>query len=912
MHMDDDQPTPEELRQTIDDLLGILSAKGAHVDRELLEKEVTQLLSVSQDAATGPNNDDGGHRAWLAEAKTDRPWDFWKRYRWYLDDVRALPRAVVRRLDQSTDDVLGQLEDPQRPGPWRRTGLVIGQVQSGKTGHYIGLAAKAVDAGYRLIVVLAGIHNDLRSQTQLRMDEGLLGFHTDEKKRFSRSGQSPVIGAARMPGGRRLDIGTATNSSQNGDFGRSTANTMRNLPGLGHFPLVLVIKKHHKILDYVRQWVTEAKGLTDEHGQRVVRDFPLFVIDDEADNASINTADPDADPTRINAAIRELLNSFDKAAYVGYTATPFANIYIDRDARHEKFGADLFPDSFVRSLPSPSNYLGPERVFGLQTEDSDEEDIEPLPLVRNVTDHDSWLPTKHEANDEPSEILPDSLREAVMAFVLACAARRARGQKQEHNSMLVHVTRFIKVQNRVHEQLQDFVDFLLDSLNDSYGQSRQRLYEFRKLWERDFVPTTHRFPADRAERVTWQDVARQLTPALKKIHVRPVNGSSRDALDYYENRRTGYSVIAVGGQKLSRGLTLEGLTVSYYLRPSGTYDSLLQMGRWFGYRPGYEDLCRLYTTPGLQLRYVEVTAALDELRREIEDMADQQLSPEVFGLKVRASASRGLLVTAANKMRSGTRVLLSFSGAGPESVLYDLAPEIRENNVSALRDLVQQLDAITTPDYVGSNVKWNGIPPEVVSDFLHRYQSRQKAKTARPGLIADYIDKCTQAGELRNWTVCVVGKTGAESTEKVGRHTIGLVERSPVNKDEYEQQGRYVLRRVLSPLDEEIDLDQQQKDAAYEATRKAWEAKERKSEPKRASGRHLRLQRRADQALLLIYLFEPRERDRLPTTIDVRPPLVGFKLSFPRSEHRAATEYVANGVWLDEHLGLDDEEDDEE
>ncbi|MEU9319592.1 Z1 domain-containing protein [Streptomyces sp. NPDC048295] len=903
MFSQDRQPSPEEVQTAVTVIFGMLAGQGEVVDREQLAKEIEAMTAVFQEGSSGLESDTD-HKPWLPEAKNDREWDFWERYRRYLEDVKNLPPLVVRRLDQSTDEVLSQLEDPRREGSWRRTGLVIGQVQSGKTGQYIGLASKAVDAGYQLVVILAGIHNDLRSQTQLRVDEGLLGFDSQHQQRSNEAGKSSRMGAGRMPG-KRLVIASPTNSSEKGDFGRQTASAFNSVH-LGHFPVVLVVKKHWKILEYLRNWVTDVQGTEDETGRKVVRDIPLFVIDDEADNATINTKrDPEADPTKTNGAIRELMRSFEKSAYVGYTATPFANIYIDPDVEHATFGSDLFPESFIRTLPSPSNYLGPERVFGLQVDSDDEDDIAPLPLVRSVDDAESWIPTKHKSSFVPSDNLPESLRESIASFVLASAARRARGQVRVHNSMLVHVTRFTAVQGIVRDQVDDHLRLLVDSLRDRYGQAAGRMAEFQALWERDFVPTTEHFPVDETEPVTWDEVSSQLLPALRKVVVKTVNGASRDALDYYDHRRNGLSVIAIGGQKLSRGLTLEGLTVSYYLRTSSTYDTLLQMGRWFGYRPGHEDLCRLYTTPDLQAKYVEVTAATDELRREVEEMAALNLTPRDFGLKVRAS-SLGLTITAPNKMRQGTPVKLSYSGEGPETTLFNFSQRAREHNLKTLEDFVRRLDGFTAgrAEVPGGTVKWSGVPREAVSDFLSGYVTDGVARRVRPRFIAKYIDQCARVDELAEWTVCLIGKSTAKPHDVAG-HGVGPVTRTPLNDPGYKTDGRYIIRRVVSPRDEQIGLDPAQVDAALEATRLVAKKKGREKVPESPSGEQLRFKRRPDQALLLIYVIEPKGAES-----ERQLPLVGFQVNFPLSEHQSDTEYVVNSIWKQE--GLDDAFDDEE
>ncbi|WP_399139624.1 Z1 domain-containing protein [Streptomyces sp. NBUA17] len=901
----DRQPKAEEVQTAVNAIFGLLAGQGEDLDRELLVKEIEAMTAVFQERSLALT-DAKGHEPWLPEAKIDRDWEFWERYRRYLEDVVSLPPWVVRRLDQTSDDVLSQLEDPRRSGPWRRKGLVIGQVQSGKTGQYIGLAAKAVDAGYRFVVVLAGIHNDLRSQTQLRIDEGLLGFDTQNQSRSDEDGRSRAIGVGKMPLAKKLKIASPTNSGEKGDFGLATAKAI-NFP-LGSFPVVLVVKKHYKILEYVRKWVLDVHGTEDENGEKIVKDLPLFVIDDEADNASINTVrDPEADPTKTNAAIRKLMKSFDKSAYVGYTATPFANIYIDPDAEHTEAGEDLFPASFIRSLPSPTNYLGPERVFGLRVDDEDEADVEPLPLVRHVSDADAWLPAKHKASDVPANTLPGSLREAIFSFVLSCAARRARGQTKVHNSMLVHVTRFTSVQTLVRDQVDDHLRLAVDMIRDRYGKAPELRAEFRALWERNFEPTTDCFTPDQAERLTWEQVSEHLLPALRKIQVKTVNGTSKDALDYYENRRNGLSVIAIGGQKLSRGLTLEGLTVSYYLRTSKTYDTLLQMGRWFGYRPRYEDLCRLYTTSALEDAYVEVTAATDELRREVEEMATRGLTPTEFGLKVRAS-SLGLTVTAANKMRQGTKILLSYSGEGPETVIFKLADKAVEHNFGALETLVRRAkeSSDATQPVENGNVRWDSVPADAVTEFLNSYEADRMAQRVRPRLIAKYIEQCTKVDELGNWTVVLVGSTTSTKPEKIGDHTVGLVKRKALN-ERFREEGRYTIRRVLSPPDELIGLDDNQLEAANRAAARAAELQDKQSVPKTPAGPHIRRQRRTDQGLLLIYPLTVPDADKAGT----KAPLVGFQLSFPHSDYQTKTEYVANSVWFQEDIYTIDEEEDD-
>jgi hypothetical protein len=899
---------PGEVTSACDMVHSMLSRQGDVIDLAALRREVEARVSVWQGASTGLE-DRTDHVEWLPEAKASLDWPFWERYRRYLEDGKLMPRQVVWRVDQTTDRVLGKLEDPARPGRWRRDGLVAGHVQSGKTANYIGLMCKAADAGYKLIVVLAGIDNGLRSQTQVRVDEGFLGFDTQYQQRYDEDRRSFSIGVGTLPGAPRLKVASLTTSAENGDFRRAVARNI-NIP-IGDYPVVLVIKKHRRILDYVRKWIVEVEGhRTGAGDKKIVRDVPVLVLDDEADNASVNVAavDEDTDPSRVNAAIRHLLESFEKAAYVGYTATPFANIYIDPSADHDRYGADIFPRHFIESLQPPSNYLGPERVFGLESDDPDDDDIEPVPIVRPVRDYADWMPEGHRKDWVPSGQLPGSVSEAISAFVLACAARRARGQVNEHNSMLVHVTRFQDVQARVADQVSEHLQLLRDRIR--YGDPNAAVpveEELHRLWERDFVPTTAWFPADQAPPVSWAQVWAQMRPAVEKIQVRVVNGTSRDALQYYEHRRDGLSVIAVGGNKLSRGLTLEGLSISYYLRASKMYDTLLQMGRWFGYRPGYEDLCRLYTTPALRDAYVEITAANDELRHEFDEMAMLDAKPEEFGLRVRTSPV-GLAITTPNKMRRGLKVKLSYSGDMPETVVFDMRDAALNQNIQVLERFIGKLDESHQHESDGGSIVWTGVGPEEIADSFLADYAAGKAHRVRPTFIAEYIRLCQRVGELGSWTVRLVSSKSGQPA-KIGPYEIGLVERAAINDPVTE--ALYRIRRVASPADESTDLDREQWRRALDATRKAAEGKRDKNgnprkPPVLPSGIPLRRQRRPDQALLLLYPL----KNPLSDEHDTKLPVVGFAISFPFSQHATETEYVVNEIWQQQAFDEPDTDED--
>jgi hypothetical protein len=561
---------------------------------------------------------------------------------------RSLSARAVEALDDSTDTVLGLLEDPLREGPWDHRGLIVGHVQSGKTAHYTGLICKAVDAGYKMIIVLAGLHNNLRSQTQMRLDEGFLGYETPVIEHPS------IIGAGEFDPDPAIKPNYATNRSQTGDFRRAVARHFGIT--LEQRPWLFVVKKNKSVLDQLLAWITHhvANAHDPEAGRGIVTNLPLPLIDDEADHASVDTGEqildedgkPDEEhqPTAINRLIRRILKAFTRSACVGYTATPFADIFIhDRGATRDE-GPDLFPAGFIINLAAPASYVGPARVFGTGSGDAREE---PLPLVRDVCDHISdnpgsgWRPPKHKKEHQPlyrgAADLPPSLKEAVDAFLVACAVRQLRGQDREHSSMLVHVTRFTAVQQQVRNQVEQHIRHLRQRLLRRIDDE-PLLAGLQALWEADFIPTSATIRAldERlapADMFGWPDIAAILPQIVDDIEVHTINGTAKDALDYARHRGKGLKIIAIGGDKLSRGLTLEGLCVSYFLRASKMYDTLMQMGRWFGYRPGYLDLCRLYTTSEMVEWFSHITAAAEELRAEFDLMEASGATPKQYGLK---------------------------------------------------------------------------------------------------------------------------------------------------------------------------------------------------------------------------------------------------------------------------------------
>lgn len=877
------------------------------VDEEYLLDELIRRNSISS-GTFHKLGDNKNHIQWYSkEEKVDRL--YWERYRSYLEE--SLPWAAIEGINEITDSVMSDIESPRREGVWDRRGLVVGHVQSGKTSNYTGLICKAADAGYKIIIVLAGLHNNLRAQTQARLDEGFLGYETNPDSQHPDLGSMRRIGVGDINKDPKLRPQWVTTRLETGDFKAHIAQNLGVTPE--ERPWLFVVKKQKNILTGLLKWLKEhvSDSVDSETGEKSIGRLPLLMIDDEADNASVDTGEqvwddedkPDLlhSPKAINSLVRQILKVFQKKAYVGYTATPFANIFIHEKGETLKEGPDLFPSSFIYNIPAPSNYIGPGKVFGTAGEDLREN---ALPLTVAVDDHtddekQGWVPPKHNKYHIPTypneTNLPPSLINAIDSFLLACAARNARGMSDKHNSMLIHVTRFQNVQNELKESVASYIKYLRQRVSRQIDHEsfKSRL---QNTWQNDFVPKTETINKlklfDQLPINSWAAIWKEVQVILDEVEVKAINGSAKDALDYVdaiEPKR----IIAIGGDKLARGLTLEGLVTSYFLRASKMYDTLMQMGRWFGYRDGYIDLCRLYTTGDLIEWFEHITDAAEELRSEFDYMEQTGSSPREYGLKVKSHPT--LLVTSPLKMRNGRKMQLSYSGDVVETVAFSTDLGIVTKNMTALNQLVRDAGLGYKAPSVNSEVSWNGyrwdsISSELIIDFLDAYTPHEKSYKVNTELLRRFIQEMNRFDELKHWNVAIINGSH-DQPERIGEHNIYPVQRSARNSGV----GRFSIGRLLSPKDEAIDLTLDEWSCVVELSASA-------SSPSGPAIRSTKAIYRGKpaQGLLLIYLVRPRppvEPDQQMET-----PFVGLGLSFPSSSAGAKVTYIVNAVGQNEHI----------
>ena len=874
------------------------------VDVEKVVRNIEVCINVVMGGVSGVIADDDDHIDWIHQKRPNIDWKYWDRYKHWLKFTKGLPHAVVDDLDDTTDLVIAQLEDPARLGTWDRRGMVVGHVQSGKTGHYTGLICKAVDAGYRLIVVLAGADNGLRSQTQLRIDEGFLGFTMGYGTGTQRGS---TVGVGLMP---EFATGvfnpiSLTTAAEAGDFKTAKALQMMIKPG-GEQPLILVVKKNVTILKNLIEWASAVLG-AERDGIFKIANPPILLIDDECDFGSVNTKNTvyeferaggvHGEPTRINGLIRRLLNMFDQSAYVGYTATPFANIFIYHEPGKERpeFGEDLFPRSFIICLARSSDYVGAEQVFGLQ--ESVVQGIEAtqgLPILRPFNDLEAWIYPKHDRSWKPPQgQLPKSLYEALLAFVLVCSARHARGQENSHNSMLIHLSRFVDVQKEIFLVIEENLNTIRRAVrNHTEDDPRKVVVDLKQLWASDFMPTTTKFKEPEFETLTWQQIEAHLPTAIEKIKVKAIYGKSDDALEYYENRKTGTSIIAIGGQMLSRGLTLEGLSVSYFQRTTKMYDTLMQMGRWFGYRPGYVDLCRLYATEELIRWYGDIAMATEELYDQFEEMRIVGATPKQFGLKV-AKSPDSLLVTARVKMRNTTTLKLSYEGTNPS--YRAINAELLPDSIEATQNLIKWASSKSKHEKQNHSHVFNDLPIDGVLRFLNEFPRYPKPIKGDPRRLTEYIKACNNVDELTTWSIGIVSLQKPSQKDlqtDIEGLKINLVQRYGQAVD-----GDWSVKTLWDPEDEALGLTadqiQKAKDSAY---------------PKNPLGRQYRAVRPSTHGLLAVYLLdasglETRKASPKFEKFDYFPV---FAISFPGSTKAPDIDYVVRNDYAeDEELEED-------
>ena len=669
---------------------------------------------------------------------------YWSRYYQYLDKIKGWPTDTIHSIDTTTTDILKNIGNPNKPGPFDYRGLVLGYVQSGKTANFTGLINKAYDVGYKLVIVLAGMHNDLRAQTQLRLEKEVVGITDPETKEVS--------GVAAIT--NKGDI-VQTWTDVINDISITQKDKRHNL----NVPNLMVVKKNKDVLETLNKVIAACCNLSESY-----KDIPVLIIDDEADQASVDTSKPNEDPKTINSLIRQLMNQFTRKSYVGYTATPFANLLINSRTKHEVALEDLYPKDFIISLPKPNGYCGPEEYFNVT---GLEEDNKPV-YIRHLAQEDLDFFDKIKSKDDVSLItyVPSSLKKAIQSFIISTAIRNLRNQHKEHNSMLIHASHLTDIQIELKSVVETYFEELSNTI--LYAPNDETIKQLHNMYLTDFVAvqkifnntnTNNQFPI-----LDWIEVYSEIKEVLKCIEILVINGESNDILYYDSRKEIRRNVIVIGGNKLSRGLTLDGLTTSYYYRGTSMYDSLLQMGRWFGFRNGYMDLCRIYTSDEIAENFEHLAEVMYEIRQEFEWLAKHtNLTPYDYATSVLGHDFMDVTSTA--KMKSA-EFIHYYGGKTVQTRSFESTRAFYETNMAATVKLVNSIDKFETVKPTGGKrTKYHlakDVPVELIINYLNEYLTVSSAPIANSKKIADFILKQNSRGLYSHFNVAVIDITNGE------------------------------------------------------------------------------------------------------------------------------------------------------
>ena len=938
-----------------------------------------------------------GHIAWL-ENKDQSNWHFSNRYKKYLLEQPSFGEIFTNKIYEAADAILDRIEDPTRAGPWRRQGLVFGNVQSGKTTSYSALINKAVDAGYKIIIVLGGLNNNLRAQTQVALEENFVGktTATDDTK-------SENTELSEIESGNKFKVNVVTKRDEKkGDFKKSDFNAFKDME-FSDVPTLFVIKKNtsslSNLISYFQSKIKEEEEQLDQ---------PVLLIDDECDHGSINTNDPDGStsPTKLNSQIRGLMAHFSRCSYVAYTATPFANIFINPDnanlkisiqgdfvkdesgnviwdlvgktkrKRREKIikeahDNDLFPRDFVINLPISQNYIGAKKLFNIPDFVDDDFDSNPLPVIKTfeqLLNHDSekirlekeWIPTPHkkdtifEYDGDENDISP-TLKYAMKCFILSIAVRSLRVGNNKHSTMLINITNYNDTQKQVIKNVREELQYLIEGLK---GNHLSLLSEFEEIWNSDFINTT-KLLNDMIEvneldinepngfnLISWEEIYEELINkiASKKIQVHGVYGDNRDVLQYEgEYKNVGLNVIAVGAIKLSRGLVLKDLTVSYFKRPSKQYDTLLQMGRWFGYRPRYLDACRLFLDNSLLDWFEKAAIASEKLKEKFQEMIEAGKSPQDWGLAVRTFPDiKNLIPTARNKMKLSAEYNLGgLSETRPTTTAFDLNSIAIKKNISNLEDLISGYNSQFIKEH---NLVYRNISSSKVLEFLKNYKSSKHERNLVQGLLTEFVEESNKKGSLKNWDVFIKGRKNLDENEflKLNDQKLPVIKRSPftgklslkvLTEGEHytkESNGKklvtkfnlenliketkqsiketYHIGNISDPVDLELIVDETTQKKAREVYLKKME--EEKRDPRNITPESIiRGIMTPEKGYICFYLYNPskHENDELKDLYkDYNDTVIGFAVHLPKV---SINKNARINKKMQEELGLLDDDD---
>ena len=929
----------------------------------LKEAKYEKKTSMSPSISLQKNNKE----TWLTKERIESlKWndDDTKTYRTrYLKYLEKIGRTnlIIKETERSSIEIIKKLGDPESDEPFFVKGLVVGSVQSGKTSNFNAVINSSIDVGYKLIIVLSGLMEDLRSQTQKRIEKEVEGkmirtnefIGVGEISSFGQLGKHPDVNQVVVP------------TSETNDFNRTMQEAQFSLNNTN----ILICKKNTSVLQNLLLWLHDyLNENNDKHN------IPLLIIDDEADNASINNLGHKGKEysNKINGHIRALLALFNKKTYIGYTATPFANVLQDlndipsqkwvvKDTRNNEEvyfdqEGNLFPEDFIELLYPPTNYLGPKNFFETRIEDVKK--IEPL-LADPVSDHlesypervleeeDGSLIVIDKVNDKyefennenlkmqfgnyqnykkltraPNkydsfpQYLPESLKNAIKCFIISVSIRSSRRQEmvssilfQRHNTMLIHISRFTEWQNKTKILVENYIDLIRDKLvNDNLNDPNSIYSEFQKLWMKEFVYSIDNiseylpYSDEFLTKKNFNEIREYLINSTSGIEIKSVNTLEKDVLDYDGSDK---KYIVIGGNKLSRGFTLEGLSINYFIRNTNYADALLQMGRWFGYRPGYIDCCKLFSTYDTLNKFDLCTRTIEELEEEFKKLVNSTPPKKPRDYATKILTHPGVLkITRPSVLKNSSTIKGSFEDRVEQSTEFNLNKISIEKSWINFKEIYKKYENKFHYDSESGFIKLN-TNKEGLFDFLNS----QKTFTSNFENIAlqRFIELCENYNKITNWTIAI--RTKGDLSGKILKkedsgfaHNITLTKRTTTKKYENILLEKKIFKAsgdssniITSPKDLSLTLDKETIDKAE----KIFKSKN----PNKSIPGHIYVSSMKDtDGLLVVYLMDLNQiystnelkAAAIKDKIDLDMPLIGFAVAIPPLNENIGGNYLVN------------------
>lgn len=764
----------------------------------LTKVEPTQSIAESHELET-----------WLDNSIRNNPEIRFKNYKHLL--CKEGKGSIIEQLEADTYKILDSCHNPNiLKNKWDRRGLVYGHVQSGKTSNYIGLINRALDSGYKIIIVLTGMTEDLRKQTQERIDYGIIG---------KSNGLNIGIGTY----GKTDEIISAT--SINYDL-KGNIDYMFNNLSLDK-KSIWVIKKNKTVLENLIIWLDKQRK---NEGTDKIDNVPFLIIDDEADNGSIQSISKkefelwetglnldkldfenlsedqekklnearEAVLKAINRYIRVFLSLLSHKTFVAYTATPYSIISgksedLEREVKIKnkifkiEANSDLFPEHFIIPIKPGENYLGVEKIFNENKEMR-------LPLIIDINE---LVKTEKINNIFPSsrgskyafDKIPKSLEDAILHFLITILIRKYRGQK-DYNTLLIHTSNLTKNTDYVANKVSEFLTKLQGSLGradeEKYFEKISNLYvKIKKNSENELFKTY--FNKEYEYPLTLKK--EEFLNILEGIDIVSYH-SSNDTKLKHKNHTLNYDIIdndtreskfrnyiVIGGNRLSRGITLKGLTTSYFVRNSTRQDSLYQMGRWFGYRDGYEDLVRIYM-PKEQISWYENIYKLEyDLRKNFENNNDEDIKilPRNAIIKLayhtnetikldKENKKRIISICDPNKLRNTSKQPFSFSGPLKTNKIINNS-EIQKRNFMEIKSFIESIknneetvlyNNREIPKIVkNNNINFTNVDYNYILNLLDEYEAHKEIQTEL-NLLSTFIKENNK--EINKWSVVLAQK----------------------------------------------------------------------------------------------------------------------------------------------------------